>query len=104
VGSAKRVLWPVGVGVNGNEGVAGTLAHVPGAVGYVNQAVVLADARSGAAGLNSVLLDAGLGGSDCNPTGAESFPIVSFTGILAYGSGQGQVRSKARAAVARIRE
>ncbi len=112
LGSGKSVPWPVGVGAKGNEGVAGTIANTPGAIGYVNQAFVrapiraaalqnktgrfvLADARSGAAGLNGVLLDARLGGSDCNPPGAESFPIVAFTWILAYESGQGAAKAEA---------
>ena len=112
IGSGKSVQWPVGVGSKGNEGVAGTLAKTPGAIGYVNQAFVrapiqgvalqnkagrfvTADARSGAAGLNGVVLDARLGGSDCNPDGAESFPIVAFTWILAYESGQGAAKAEA---------
>jgi phosphate transport system substrate-binding protein len=112
VGSAKSVPWPVGVGAKGNEGVAGTLANTPGAIGYVNLAFVrapvraaalqnkagrfvLADAKSGTAGLNGVLLDARLGGSDCNPPGPESFPIVAFTWILAYEKGQGAAKAEA---------
>lgn len=34
VGFATSVNWPVGVGGNGNEGVAGTVLNVPGAIGY----------------------------------------------------------------------
>jgi phosphate transport system substrate-binding protein len=112
VGSGKSVSWPVGVGGKGNEGVSGTLAQTPGSIGYVNQAYVrgairaaalqnregrfvMADAKSGAAGLNGVVLDGKLGGSDCNPAGADSFPIVAFTWILAYGSGQGAEKAEA---------
>lgn len=112
IGSNKSVQWPVGVGSKGNEGVAGTLAKTPGAIGYVNQAFVrapiqgaalqnkagrfvMADARSGAAGLNGVMLDARLAGSDCNPAGADSFPIVAFTWILAYETGQGAAKAEA---------
>jgi phosphate transport system substrate-binding protein len=112
VGSGKSVQWPVGVGSKGNEGVAGTLSKTAGAIGYVNQAFVrapiqgvalqnkagrfvMADARSGAAGLNGVVLDARLAGADCNPDGAESFPIVAFTWILAYESGQGAEKAEA---------
>ncbi|MFM7360295.1 MAG: phosphate ABC transporter substrate-binding protein PstS [Cyanobium sp.] len=112
VGSGKSVSWPVGVGGKGNEGVAGTLAQTPGSIGYVNQAYVrgpiraaalqnragrfvTADAKSGAAGLNGVVLDEKLGGSDCNPAGADSFPIVAFTWILAYESGQGAGKAEA---------
>ena len=112
VGSGKSVPWPVGIGAKGNEGVAGTLANTPGAIGYVNQAFVrapiraaalqnkagrfvLADGKSGAAALSRVVLDSRLGGSDCNPAGAESFPIVAFTWILAYESGQGPAKAAA---------
>lgn len=112
VGSGKSVSWPVGVGGKGNEGVSGTLAQTPGSIGYVNQAFVrgpitaaalqnregrfvMADAKSGAAGLNGVKLDDKLAGADCNPAGADSFPIVAFTWILAYGSGQGAEKAEA---------
>ena len=36
-----------------------------------------------------------MGGEDCNPKGAESFPIVAFTWILAYQSGQGEEKAEA---------
>jgi len=35
VGDGKTVAWPVGVGGQGNEGVAGVVADTPGAIGYV---------------------------------------------------------------------
>ncbi|HEY5272229.1 MAG TPA: phosphate ABC transporter substrate-binding protein PstS [Acidimicrobiales bacterium] len=35
VGVGKTVAWPVGVGGQGNEGVAGLVADTPGAIGYV---------------------------------------------------------------------
>lgn len=34
VGFATSVNWPVGVGGNGNEGVAGTVMNTPGSIGY----------------------------------------------------------------------
>lgn len=34
VGYATSVSWPVGVGGNGNEGVAGTVINTPGAIGF----------------------------------------------------------------------
>lgn len=36
VGFATSVNWPVGVGGNGNEGVAGTVQNTPGAIGYIS--------------------------------------------------------------------
>ena len=112
VGVGKAVNWPVGVGGKGNEGVAGVLSNTPGSIGYVNQAYVrgdikaallqnkegnfvAADANSGAAGLNAVVLDERLGGEDCNPAGADSFPIVAFTWILAYQGGYGAEKADA---------
>lgn len=35
VGVTKTVAWPVGVGGQGNEGVAGLIADTPGSIGYV---------------------------------------------------------------------
>ena len=112
VGVGKAVQWPVGLGARGNEGVAGLIQNTPGSLGYVNQAFlrgavkpaalqnkdgkfVLPDATTGAAALNNIVLDERLGGEDCNPKGAESYPIVAFTWILAYQSGQGAEKAEA---------
>jgi phosphate transport system substrate-binding protein len=38
VGSTTAVEWPVGIGATGNEGVAGSVAQVKGAIGYVEYA------------------------------------------------------------------
>src|SRR6185503_13231605 len=38
VGFATSVNWPVGVGGQGNEGVAGVVKQTPGAIGYVELA------------------------------------------------------------------
>ncbi len=35
VGEGTSLNWPVGVGGKGNEGVAGLVKQLPGAVGYV---------------------------------------------------------------------
>jgi phosphate transport system substrate-binding protein len=92
--------------------VAGVIQNSPGAIGYLNQAFVRApiraaalqnragqfvkaDAVSGAAGLNGVRLDERLGGGDCNPPGAKSFPIVAFTWMLAYERGNGAEKAEA---------
>ncbi len=112
VGVGKAVQWPVGLGARGNEGVAGLIQNTPGSLGYVNQAFlrgavkpaalqnkdgkfVLPNATTGAAALNNIVLDERLGGEDCNPKGAESYPIVAFTWILAYQSGQGAEKAEA---------
>ena len=112
VGKGKAVKWPVGVGGKGNEGVAGLIANTPGSIGYLNQAYVqgpikaaalqnregnyvVANAASGAAALNGIQLNERLGGEDCNPAGAGSFPIAAFTWILAYESGYGTSKAEA---------
>jgi len=112
VGQGKAVNWPVGVGGKGNEGVAGVLENTQGSIGYVNQAYVkgnikaaalqnkqgnfiLPTGESGAAALNGIVLDQRLGGTDCNPAGADSYPIAAFTWILAYASGNGPEKAEA---------
>lgn len=34
VGAGKSVKWPTGIGAKGNEGVAGNIKNMPGAIGY----------------------------------------------------------------------
>ena len=102
VGVGKSVQWPVGVGGKGNSGVAGTIKNQPGSIGYLNygyvsggkfQQVALqnkagnyvtANAETSAAGLSKIVLDDQLRGADANPAGANAYPIVSLTWILAY--------------------
>ena len=38
IGSTVAVEWPTGIGVNGNEGVANSVARIKGAIGYVEYA------------------------------------------------------------------
>ena len=102
VGTGKAVSWPVGVGGKGNAGVAATIKNQPGSIGYLNygyvnggkfQQVALqnkagnfvkANAETSAAGLSKIVLDDQLRGADPNPAGANAYPIVSLTWILAY--------------------
>ena len=102
VGTGKAVSWPVGVGGKGNSGVAATIKNQPGSIGYLNygyvnggkfQQVALqnkagnfvkANAETSAAGLAKIVLDDKLRGADPNPAGANAYPIVSLTWILAY--------------------
>ena len=46
VGRGKDVKWPVGIGSKGNEGVAGQVKQLPGAIGYVELAYAVRDASS----------------------------------------------------------
>ena len=102
VGTGKSVQWPVGVGGKGNSGVAGVIKNTQGAIGYLNygyvngnkfQQVALqnkagnfvkANSETSAAGLAKIVLDDKLRGADPNPAGANAYPIVSLTWILAY--------------------
>ena len=45
---------------------------------------VKASAETSAAGLSQIVLDDQLRGADANPAGANAYPIVSLTWILAY--------------------
>ena len=102
VGTGKSVKWPVGVGGKGNSGVAGVIKSQVGAIGYLNYGYVVnsdfqqvslqnkegnyvkASAETSAAGLSKIILDDQLRGADANPAGANAYPIVSLTWILAY--------------------
>ena len=102
VGTGKSVKWPVGIGGKGNSGVAAGIQQLEGAIGYLNygyvnggkfQQVALqnkagnfvkANAETSAAGLAKIVLDDKLRGADPNPEGANAYPIVSLTWILAY--------------------
>ena len=102
VGTGKSVKWPVGIGSKGNAGVAATLKSQLGGLGYVNYDYVKngqltqpalqnkagnfvkASAETASAGLGEIVLDDQLRGADANPAGANAYPIVSLTWILAY--------------------
>ena len=102
VGTGKSVMWPVGMGGKGNSGVAAQIKNLDGSIGYLNygyvnggkfQQVALqnkagnfvtANAETSAAGLAKIVLDDKLRGADPNPEGANAYPIVSLTWILAY--------------------
>ena len=102
VGTGKAVKWPAGVGGKGNSGVAAQVKQVPGAIGYLNYGYVNGDkfqqvslqnkagnyvkanAETSAAGLSKIVLDDQLRGADANPAGANAYPIVSLTWVLAY--------------------
>ena len=103
-GVAKSVKWPTGIGSKGNEGVAAQLNQIPGGVGYVEAAYVKgklqAAAITNASGelvkptneteseaLGSIDLGPDLIGGNPNPP--KGYPIVTFTWVLAYETGNG---------------
>ena len=104
VGADKSVKWPTGVGAKGNEGVAAQLNQIKGGLGYVELAYVKGDLQAAALqnasdeqvkptnataseALGSIDLGPDLIGSNPNPEGG--YPIVTFTWVLAYETGNG---------------
>jgi phosphate transport system substrate-binding protein len=102
VGSGKTVSWPAGVGAKGNEGVTAQIQQTQGAIGYIEygyaqqnklsyatlqnkagQFVTPTD-QSASKTLESVTLPENLRASITDPEGNESYPIVTYTWILAY--------------------
>jgi phosphate transport system substrate-binding protein len=106
LGRGKEIKWPVGVGGKGNEGVAGQVKQMPGSIGYVELAYAkqnklaypnvrnaagryvtptIAAVTAAAAGL-SLPKNTDYRVSIVNAPGKDSYPISSFTWILAYQS------------------
>lgn len=116
VGKGKEVKWPVGLGAKGNEGVAGQVKQTPGAIGYVelayakqnNLATAAIQNKAGKLVLPSVsaVTAAAAGAAASLPAstdyrisivdapGADSYPISSFTWILAYQQQKDAVKGK----------
>jgi len=116
VGKGKEVKWPVGLGAKGNEGVAGQVKQTPGAIGYVELAyakqnnlptaaiqnkagklilpsvAAVTAAAAGAAGTLPANTDYRI--SIVDAPGADSYPISSFTWILAYQHQRDQIKGK----------
>jgi phosphate transport system substrate-binding protein len=106
VGKGTEVRWPAGLGAKGNEGVSGQIKQTPGAVGYIELAYatqnrlayaavqnaagsfVLPSIESVTAAAASALPKLGpttdYRVSIVNPSGADSYPIASFTWLLVY--------------------
>lgn len=102
VGADKSVKWPTGVGAKGNEGVSAQLNQIAGGIGYVELAYVKGDLQAAAVqnasgeqvkptnataseALASIDLGPDLIGGSPNPKGG--YPIVTFTWVLAYQTG-----------------
>ncbi len=102
VGEGKTVQWPVGIGGKGNEGVTAGVKQSKGAIGYVeygfaktsnlthatleNKAgkFIQSNATSTSATLDAVTLPENLREFITDPEGTDSYPIVTYTWILAY--------------------
>jgi phosphate transport system substrate-binding protein len=104
VGHATSVEWPIGIGGKGNEGVTQQVKQTEGSIGYVEliyavsnglPAAVMKNADgqfveptlksvSAAAAGAKIGPDSDFRVSITNAAGAESYPISSFTWILAH--------------------
>ncbi|GAB4527814.1 MAG: phosphate ABC transporter substrate-binding protein PstS [Pleurocapsa sp.] len=102
VGSGKTVDWKTGVGAKGNEGVTAQILQTEGSIGYIeygyakqqdiptatleNKAgqYVAPSSESASNALSAVTLPENLRAFITDPEGEESYPIVSYTWLLAY--------------------
>ncbi len=102
VGRSTSVKWPTGLGAKGNEGVAGQVKQLPGAVGYVELAYahqnqlafaeiknaagnfILASVESVTEALASAKIPEDFRFSMVNPPGEKAYPISGATWLLVY--------------------
>jgi len=102
VGEGKTVEWPTGIGAKGNEGVTAQILQTEGSIGYIeygyakqqeiptatleNKAgkYVAPSEESAANALGATTLPENLRAFVSDPEGEESYPIVTYTWILAY--------------------
>ena len=112
-GKGTSPSWPVGVGGKGNEGVAGLVRQMPGAIGYVELIYALQNHISfgavknpagswvkasiegvteAAASIKTMPADYRV--SITNAPGANSYPISSFTYLLIPTSGSNDANRK----------
>ncbi|BAB76274.1 phosphate ABC transporter substrate-binding protein PstS [Anabaena sp. FACHB-709] len=113
VGEGKSVSWPVGVGGKGNEGVTAQIKQTQGAIGYIeygyakqnnisyatleNKAgkFVKYNDESASQTLAAIQLPENLRAFVPDPDGDGSYPIVSFSWIMAYKNYPDPVKAKA---------
>jgi phosphate transport system substrate-binding protein len=116
-GKGKELAWPTGLGAKGNEGVAGQVKQMPGAIGYVELAyakqngLAFASIQNAAGSFLAPTIEsvtaaaAGAAGglpantdyriSIVNAPGADAYPISSFTYLLVYASQRDAKKGKA---------
>lgn len=101
VGKGTSVKWPLGMGGKGNEGVAGLIRQVPGAIGYieliyaVQNKIPYGTVKNAAGNFVKASLDSTTAAaasvpnmpadfrvSITNAPGKEAYPISSFTWLL----------------------
>ncbi|MBR8826918.1 MAG: phosphate ABC transporter substrate-binding protein PstS [Gomphosphaeria aponina SAG 52.96 = DSM 107014] len=102
VGEGKTVEWPTGIGAKGNEGVTAQILQTEGSVGYIEYGYaeqqgipiaslenktgtfVAASSETASEALAAVELPGNLRAFITDPEGENSYPIVTYTWILAY--------------------
>jgi phosphate transport system substrate-binding protein len=101
VGSNTSVQWPIGLGGKGNEGVAGSIRQLPGAIGYVEliyavqNNIAFGSVRNAAgtflkaslegvtaAAASAPKMPADFRVSITDAPGKDAYPISSFTWLL----------------------
>jgi phosphate transport system substrate-binding protein len=115
IGRGKSVNWPIGLGGKGNEGVAGVVKQIPGAVGYVELAYAMQNKMTVAALRNKegnfVLPTlestsaAAAGAANTmpadfrlilvDPPGRDSYVICGLTWLLVYKDQRDEAKGKA---------
>lgn len=113
VGDGKTVQWPTGVGAKGNEGVTAQVQQTQGSIGYVeygyaknnnlkfasleNKAgeFVVPTDQSATKTLEGVQLPENLRAFISDPEGKESYPIVTYTWLLAHKKYDDPAKAKA---------
>jgi phosphate transport system substrate-binding protein len=100
------VAWPIGLGGKGNDGVAGQVKQVPGAIGYVELAYArqnklpFASIKNSAGAFIAPSVESATAAADgvaaklnpktdyrisiANAPGPQAYPITSFTWIIVY--------------------
>jgi phosphate transport system substrate-binding protein len=114
VGVATSVMWPVGLGGKGNEGVSGLVQQTPGSLGYVELIYALQNkiaygsvqnlegefvrasiqAVTAAAGAAAKSMPKDFRVSITNAPGKGVYPISSFTWLLLYENPKDKAQSK----------
>ncbi len=114
VGVATSVKWPVGLGGNQNDGVAGLVKQTPGAIGYVELIYALQNnisfgvvknmdgnfvkaslqSTTAAAAGATTAMPADFRVSITNAPGRDAYPISSFTWLLLYENPKDKAKAK----------
>ena len=102
IGSGKTVEWPTGVGAKGNEGITAQVEQTEGSIGYIEYGYakqqdiptaslenksgkyIAPSSESAANALGAAVLPENLRAFVTDPEGENSYPIVTYTWLLAY--------------------